>query len=353
MSIAIVILNYNGRHFLEKFLPDVIRRSPGTEIVVADNGSSDGSLAYLHTLDKVRVITFEKNYGFADGYNRALKQISATYYILLNSDVAVADGWLKPLRTYMNEHPHVAACQPKVRSYHAPDKFEHAGAAGGYIDRYGYPFCRGRVFGTVETDHGQYDDTASIFWATGACLMIRSDCFWQAGGFDGRFFAHMEEIDLCWRLKARGHTIVCVPQSVIYHIGGGTLRTESAHKTFLNFRNNWLLLFKNLSPEAFKAVAMRRRLLDWGAACHFLFTFRPQNALQVFCAHRAFRRMKPDFLPDRQANMQAASAVHPEGIFDGLLPKSYYLDKKKTFSMLKDSITNASPELPASLNSDH
>lgn len=212
---SIVILNWNGSNMLKKFLPSVLACSANAEVVVADNASTDGSLDLLRSsFPEVRLIVLDRNYGFAEGYNKALEQVKAQYYVLLNSDVEVGEGWLQPLVAFLDKHADYCACQPKLRAYHAPDSFEYAGASGGFLDRYGYPFCRGRLFSTVEKDEGQYDTTADVLWATGACLVIRSDDYWRAGGLDARFFAHNEEIDLCWRLRLAGRRIACVPESI-------------------------------------------------------------------------------------------------------------------------------------------
>ena len=271
MALSIVILNWNGAEMLSRFLPSVIEHSPEAEVIVADNGSTDDSLHLLaEQFPQVRTILLDRNYGFAEGYNRALAQVDSDLYMLLNSDVRVEEGWLTPMLDYMEAHPEVAACQPKIRCEWAPDMLEYAGACGGYIDRLGFPFCRGRIMNTVERDEGQYDTIAQVAWATGAALLVRRDAYWEAGGLDGRFFAHQEEIDLCWRLRSRGYGIVCIPQSVAYHVGGGTLPKESPRKTYLNFRNNLLLLYKNLPEKAFRSVMLWRRLLDAAAALHFL-----------------------------------------------------------------------------------
>ena len=223
MNVSVVILNWNGRDMLAKYLPSVVKYSslPGVEIVVADNGSTDGSLDYLsENFPMVRQIILPENYGFAEGYNRALRQIDADYFVLLNSDVEVTADWLSPLYNYLEAHKEVVACQPKIRSVVNPEYFEHAGAAGGFLDKYAYPFCRGRIFSEVEKDEGQYDTVKEVFWATGACLFIRAKDYFDAGGLDGTFFAHMEEIDLCWRLRCRGKKIICHPESVVFHYGG-------------------------------------------------------------------------------------------------------------------------------------
>ena len=334
--VSVVILNYNGKNYLEQFLPDVVRYSPDAEIVVADNGSTDGSVDYLqNNFSDVKLICFEKNYGFAEGYNLALKNLSSEYFVLLNSDVQVTENWLKTLVDFMENNQNVAACQPKIRSFCDREKFEYAGACGGFIDEYGYPFCRGRILGTLETDNAQYENVAEIFWATGACLMIRSSDFWQAGGLDGRFFAHQEEIDLCWRLKARGKSIVCVPQSVVFHVGGGTLNVESPMKTYLNFRNNLLLLYKNLPQKQLKKVFFARFFLDIFAALNLFLQGKKDNAKRVFKARHDFKKMRKDFASDREKNLSLTQNQHPVGMIKGLIIWKYYARGIKTFFELR------------------
>ena len=246
---------------LREFLPSVLAHSAleGVEVCVADNASTDESLEVMRQeFPDVRLILLDKNYGFAEGYNRALSEVDAEYSLLLNSDVEVTAGWLPPMLDYMDTHPEVAACQPKIRSYHRRNEFEHAGACGGFMDKYGYPFCRGRMMDTVEEDRGQYDTITPVLWATGAALLVRSADYREAGGLDARFFAHMEEIDLCWRLRCRGKSIVCIPQSLVYHVGGATLNKSNPRKTYLNFRNNLLMLYQNL-PESELHSVMRIR----------------------------------------------------------------------------------------------
>ena len=272
MKVAIVILNWNGAKMLSTYLPSVINYSRDeAEIFVADNASTDDSMSWLSKhYPMVKQIALDRNWGFAEGYNKALGHIDAEYYILLNSDIEVTHHWLTPLIEFMDAHPQVAACQPKLLSVFDHDQFEYAGASGGFIDRYGYPFCRGRIFQTVENDDGQYDDPCKIAWATGACLMIRSHDYWEAGGLDGRFFAHSEEIDLCWRLRSRGRDIYCVPDSQVYHVGGGTLPKNNPMKTYLNFRNNLTMLYKNLNDKDLKHVMRVRWWLDYLAALQML-----------------------------------------------------------------------------------
>lgn len=252
-KVSVVILNWNGAEMLRRFLPSVLAGSAGEgiEVCVADNGSSDDSCRMLEQeFPAVRLIRLDRNYGFADGYNKAFEQVDAEYAVLLNSDVEVSPGWLTPMVEYMDLHPDVAACQPKLLDWKQKDRFEYAGAAGGFIDRYGYPFCRGRIFEVVEKDEGQYDAPISVFWATGAALFVRLDKYREVGGLDGRFFAHMEEIDLCWRLRSRGYKLFCLPESKVWHVGGATLKKENPRKTFLNFRNNLLMLYKTFLPKS-------------------------------------------------------------------------------------------------------
>ena len=303
---AVVVLTWNGAEMLRKFLPAVCACSAGedTEVIVADNASTDETQNVLRTeFPGVRVITLDQNYGFAEGYNRALAQVEAQYVVLLNSDVEVTPGWFTPLTQYLDEHTEVAACQPKVRSYRNKKMFEYAGASGGFLDKYGYPFCRGRVLGKVEEDHGQYDGVCSIFWATGAALCMRLEDYRQAGGLDARFFAHMEEIALCWRLRSRGRGIVCVPQSVVYHVGAATLK-ESPRKVFLNFRNNLLMLYKNLPEKELGSVMRVRCALDYVAAAQYLLKLQWGNFRAVLQARKEFRQRKAEFLPDREENLQ-------------------------------------------------
>lgn len=290
MKVAVVILNWNGKKFLEKFLPSFIEHSKEeAEIIVADNASKDDSVAFLKSAyPSIRIIQNPKNLGFAGGYNAALKQVDASYYILINSDIEVTPNWIGPVIEMMEKEPMIAACQPKVRSFIDKNKFEYAGAAGGYIDKYGYPFCRGRLFFEIEDDTGQYNDPVEIFWATGACMFVRAGLYQQVGGLDEDFFAHMEEIDFCWRLKNLGYKIMYCPSSTVYHIGGGTLPKISWRKTYLNFRNNCILLYKNLPEELIFEVFAKRVVLDGIAALRFLFTAGFKDFFAVSKAHFSF-----------------------------------------------------------------
>lgn len=337
-KIAVVILNWNGRDMMRQFLPSVLRDSqPEGLVIVADNGSTDGSLEMLEEeFPEVVRLPLPQNYGFAEGYNQALKLIDAPYYLLLNSDVETTPHWLQPLLQYMEHHKEVAACQPKLLSQRNKTMFEYAGAAGGYLDRLGYPFCRGRIFDTVEKDEGQYDTISSVLWATGAALMIRQSDWQSSGGLDGRFFAHMEEIDLCWRLRARGRQIVCIPESVAYHVGGATLNANNPRKTFLNFRNNLLMLYKNLPENELKSVMCQRKWLDYVAALRFLIVGDFPNFKAVLKARQAYKEMLPDFRKDRLSNLEKAVNVG-HGLqerIEGSILMMYYLRGVKVFSQL-------------------
>ena len=336
-KVSVVILNWNGVGMLQKFLPKVVEYSANrdVEICVADNASTDDSCAWVeaHCPD-VRLIKLDKNYGFADGYNKALQQVEAEYVVLLNSDVEVTPHWLEPLVEYMDAHPEVVACQPKIRSERNKEYFEYAGAAGGYLDKYGYPFCRGRIFDMVEEDKGQYDSIQPIFWATGAALFIRLKDYREAGGLDGRFFAHMEEIDLCWRLRSRGRGIVCIPQSTVYHVGAATLKKENPRKTFLNFRNNLLMLYKNLPERELKKVMFIRGVLDGVAALVFLLKGEKEAARAVLQARREFKRIRPDFAASRAENLEkTVSDVISEKVDYSILWK-FHAEGKKVFVSL-------------------
>jgi GT2 family glycosyltransferase len=331
-KVAIVILNWNGVEYLKKFLPAVLAFSSNeyASVYVADNASTDNSVDVLKAeFPSVKIIVLDQNYGFAGGYNHALAQIEAEYYLILNSDVEVTENWLNPLVEYMDNQSDVAACQPKILAYHDKQKFEHAGAAGGFIDRLGYPFCRGRILAITEEDRGQYDDICEIFWTTGACMLIRSALFHEAGGFDANFFAHMEEIDLCWRLKSMQHRLVCIPQSKVYHVGGGTLQVENPRKTYLNFRNNLLLLYKNLPSNRLQSVLFLRFFMDYLAAFQLFVTGKPHNAAAVFRARRDYSKMKK--------NYAVTKGIHNESIpeiYKGSIIFNYYLRGKKRHSDL-------------------
>lgn len=289
MKCSVVILNWNGEQMLKRYLPSVVRHSalPDCEVVVADNGSTDGSLRLLRRdFPSVRLITFRQNYGFAEGYNRALEQVDSTYTVLLNSDVEVTDGWLTPLIAYMDEHPDVAAVQPKILSDRDRTRFEHAGAAGGYLNRLGYPYCRGRILSWTAKDEGQYDSIVNVDWCSGACMCVRTKAYKEEGGLDASFFAHMEEIDLCWRLRRKGWKLACLPISKVYHLGGGSLDYSNPRKTYLNFRNNIWMLRKNLSHNRYIFVAAVRAILDNATAIVYLLLGRPAMAKAIWQARK-------------------------------------------------------------------
>ena len=292
MTIAIVILNWNGRQLLERFLPTVLTHAAAAQVYVADNASTDSSVEFLCThYPQVSILQNPTNEGYAAGYNRALQQVQADVYCLLNSDVAVTEGWLSPVLKCF-EDPQIAMVQPKILDYKRPTHFEYAGAAGGYLDKYGFPYCRGRRLQHIEEDRGQYDEPSPcpIFWASGACLFVRSTVFHALGGFDADFFAHQEEIDLCWRAHHLGHKVVCCPQSVVYHVGGATLSATNPQKTYLNFRNSLLMLLKNLPGRCLYRRLFVRMLIDGAAGAYYLFTGKPRLTWAVLRAHFYFYR---------------------------------------------------------------
>ena len=337
-KVAIVILNWNGSKMLGDYLPSVLRYSKEEAAVyVADNASTDDSLAMLREhFPEVRLIELEKNWGFAEGYNKALQQIEAEYYLLLNSDIEVTHHWLTPMIELLDSHQDIAACQPKLLSIFDKDSFEYAGASGGYLDKYGYPFCRGRIFETVERDDGQYDNQADVLCATGAALMIRSKDYWTVGGLDRRFFAHNEEIDLCWRLRIRGRRIVCLPESYVYHVGGGTLPKGNPMKTFLNFRNNLTMLYKCLPEEDLKHVMRWRWWLDYLAAWEMLILKQNLGDFKaVYLARQAFKRWRKDFESDRQTIQASRVDTKIPERRDFSLLWQYYVKGKKTFRQLE------------------
>lgn len=336
---AIVILNWNGRKLLQEFLPSVTRFSalPDVEIVVADNGSTDDSIDFLtKTYPQITIVQLPENYGFADGYNRALKHVEADYFVILNSDVEVSENWLTPMINYLNANDDVVAVQPKILAQRNKAYFEYAGAAGGFLDKYGYPFCRGRIFSAVEKDTKQYDQPLDILWATGACLVIRSTDFFDAGGFDASFFAHMEEIDLCWRLNARGKRIVCLPSSTVFHVGAATLKKESPRKTYLNFRNNLFMLYKNLPQHHLKRTMYIRLILDYVAALQFTLSGKLENAKAVIRAHNDFYNNRHQYRQARRENLEKTVVPYPKTIYSKSILAAYYLGGKRLFSKLKD-----------------
>ncbi len=329
-AVAVIILNWNGAALLKEYLPQVVANTnPETaRVIVADNGSTDDSRKILEEqFPEVETLYFDRNYGFAEGYNRAIEHYRDYHYVvLLNSDVAPAPQWIDDLYSFMNAHPEAGACQPKLRAYMERENFEYAGACGGYIDRNGYPYCRGRIFATCEADNGQYDTVAEVDWASGAALMTRPEVYLECGGLDPKFFAHMEEIDLCWRIRLKGYKIYAVPQAVVYHLGGGSLPPSNPRKTYLNFRNNLLMLYKNLPDDVRGKSLFTRRLLDTIAWLKFVATFQFGNAGAILKAHRDYRKMMPE--------MKVAGAA------ENLIEKRpnilvrYYLKGQKTFDKL-------------------
>lgn len=331
--VAIVILNWNGKKFLEKFLPSVVANSSKSRIIVADNDSKDDSVRFLQeNYPNIELLINETNGGYAKGYNDALKKIQADYYVLLNSDIEVSAGWIDPLLELMESDKAIGACQPKLRSYYKPEEFEYAGASGGYIDKWGYPFCRGRVFNAVEKDINQYDDVVEVFWATGAAMFVRADAFWEVGGFDEDFFAHMEEIDLCWRLKNAGYKIMVQPSSVVFHVGGGTLPKNSPRKTYLNFRNNFYLLFKNLPKKDFYTVFIFRLIWDGVAGIKFLMEGHWRDTLAVIKAHLHFYANISKNRKKRKALKQNSVSM----IYNKNIVFKHFIKRITKFSQLKE-----------------
>ena len=363
MKTAVVILNWNTEGFLREFLPGLLRsveKVEGTEVIVADNASTDGSMEVMRTtFPQVKTLQFEKNLGFTGGYNKAFSQIDSDYFVLINSDIEVTEDWLEPLVNWMDSHPECGACAPKLHSWQERDKFEYAGAAGGYIDRFGYPFCRGRVLKRLEADKGQYDSPSDVLWATGACLMVRSSVYKELGGLDERFFAHMEEIDLCWRMQLTGYKVTVVPDSAVYHVGGGTLPATSPFKLFLNYRNNLLMLENNLAETfalmhcrkgessekaAAKGLAQARRriflrkMLDGLSAAVYLATFKADCFKAVCKAHREYRKLRNT--PDRKDILafvrQHGDKAGVSGIYRKWIIMESLLKGENIFSSIKE-----------------
>lgn len=326
--IAVIILNWNGKKLMQDFLPSVVRYTDPDlgRVIVADNASSDGSVEWLtEEYPTVSLIRFEENYGFAGGYNRAVDKVEEEIVLLLNSDVEVTEGWLKPLLEILDSDPNIAAVQPKIKSWKEKEKFEYAGACGGYIDKWGFPFCRGRILDVTETDKGQYDTVAEIFWCSGAAMCIRREVYRREGGLDELFFAHMEEIDLCWRIRNAGWSIKVNPQSVVYHLGGGSLPMNHPRKLFLNYRNNLLMIHKNLYPAFRRRVMFFRYGLDFAAAILFLMKGEYNNTKSVFTAYREFWKQRKHYKP--------VTAKHRDDcIFKCSIILAFYLRGKKYFS---------------------
>lgn len=335
-SVAVVILNFNGKHFFEKFLPGIVANSKPHKVYVADNGSSDNSISFLETnYPQVTIIRNGGNYGYAKGYNLALQKINADYFVLLNSDVEVTENWIDPVISLMEKDGRIAACQPKILDHAQRNRFEYAGASGGFIDKFGYPFCRGRLFNTIEEDKGQYNDSCEIFWATGACMFVKAEAFKKAGGLDDRYFAHMEEIDLCWRLKNFGYKIYVEPASVIYHVGGGTLNKLSKRKTFLNFRNNLTTLTKNHPSKNLIPKIIFRMILDGIAAFKFLFDGQPKHFFAVIRAHLVYYTWLPHILKQRKQLERSHGFNYDfSQIYKGNVVKDYFLSGKRKFKDL-------------------
>ena len=338
MKTAIVILNWNGKNHLEKYLPFIFQFTnfDTTELVVADNGSTDDSISFMkNTYPQIRLIEMDQNYGFAGGYNRALAKVEADVYCILNSDVRVTKNWMNPVLNIFENYTDVVAVQPKILSDRDWSRFEHAGAAGGFIDKYGYPFCRGRIMNAIEYDRGQYNIQTDIFWASGACLFIRADIFHQNGGFDPDYFAHMEEIDLCWRLKNQGHRILFTPKSKIYHYGGATLEYDNPHKLFLNFRNSLWTLYKNYTGSWLRWMMIRRMVIDAAAFFKFMATFDFKNALIVFKAHGAFYASKKDLKQKRNTLKKQVTKKQHHEMFSHSIVLNFFLNSRKTFNDLE------------------
>jgi len=338
-DVAVVILNWNGKSFLERFLPKIIEHSDGARIIVADNASTDASIPYLkENFPGVEIIQNESNGGFAKGYNDALKKVESKYYLLLNSDIDVTPNWIQPLLKCM-EDPTISGCQPKIQSFHKQESFEHAGASGGFIDSNYFPFCRGRIFNEVEEDTGQYNENMEIFWATGAALLIRSEIYHEHGGFDEDFFAHMEEIDLCWRIKRHGGKFMVVPESVVYHVGGGggTLSYTSPRKVYLNFRNNLMMLIKNHEGLLFPKLFWRMSL-DGLAAVRFLFGGEFKNFGSVFKSHIYQYTHLRTLLRKRSALKKTATQFNQVGWYKGNIIWAFYGKKIRKFSDLNQRL---------------
>ena len=328
--VAVVILNWNGKKYLEQFLPFVVASNyQNLEIIVGDNCSTDDSVIYLKSnYPQIKIISNDKNYGFAEGYNRVLSTVEADYFVLLNSDVEVTPNWIAPVIKLMETDNLIAAAQPKLLSYQDKTKFEHAGAAGGFLDKYGYPFCRGRIFDTVETDAGQYNQASEIFWASGAALFIKAKCWKEVNGLDGDFFAHMEEIDLCWRLKNKGYKIMYCPDSAVYHVGGGTLAAENPFKTYLNFRNNLFMLQKNLPRSKAFPIIFIRFWLDFISLLKYVFDGQFKNALAISKAHVSFIKVLAN--TDLKRLNENFGCNH-SGFYKGSIVWQYFIKKRKTF----------------------
>ncbi|KAA0990429.1 glycosyltransferase family 2 protein [Dyadobacter aurulentus] len=339
-SVAIVILNYNGKHYLERFLPNILKYSEGYDIWIADNASTDHSLDWVKVnFPTLKTLSIDENRGYAGGYNEALKHIEADYYILLNSDIEVTPDWIDPVIAFMDSDPNIAACQPKIRAFDLPTHFEYAGAAGGFMDYLGYPFCRGRIFDTRDEDLGQFDDQGDVFWATGACMFLRADAFHKANGFDERFFAHMEEIDLCWRLLNMQYRITYCGKSTVYHVGGGTLHKSNPRKTFLNYRNNLIMLFKNLPKGRRWKTVLIRLMLDGVSSVRFMATGAWPDVLAIVRAHFAFYRMIPTLMKHTPRNTNRAPLYYKSIVWEYFVLGKHRFDQLSGINPKKTSAT--------------
>lgn len=338
LKVAVVILNWNGKNFLSNFLPTLIKNTKleGSSIIIADNNSTDDSIDFLNqNYPSLRLIQLDKNYGFTGGYNRALEQIEAEYFVLLNSDIEVSENWLTPLINLLDNDKTIAACQPKIKAFQNKNEFEYAGACGGFIDKYGYPFCRGRILNTIEEDKGQYDQITDVFWATGACLVVRANLYKKLEGLDDDFFAHMEEIDFCWRLKNLGYRVVVNPESEVYHVGGGTLPNNSPFKLYLNFRNNLFLLYKNTSKNKLYPTLFKRMLLDGISALLFLLKGSLKSFFAVFKAHIHFYKKRKVMRQKRKKLLQNKVAFSHKEMYPKSIVFDYFISQKTKFSNLK------------------
>jgi len=332
---AIVILNWNGLRYLQEFLPSVVAHSGGCEVIVADNASTDGSVLFVQEhFPQVRIIQHPENYGFCEGYNKALRQVQAKYYVLLNSDVAVMPGWTDPIVTMMEADERIAVCQPKINAQQHPDFFEYAGAAGGLLDVLGYPFCRGRLFETLEEDRGQYNDVQEVFWATGACMFVRAAVYHALEGLEPAFFAHMEEIDFCWRAQNAGYKVMYNGHSQVFHVGGGTLHKSNPRKTYLNFRNGLALIYKNLPAGKLIPIITLRILLDWVAALRMVLAGQTKDARAVLEAHADLLRKSSYWRRRRKAQPHKGHFPQLSGVYKGSIVWAYFVRQKRTVGEL-------------------
>ncbi|MBX2957337.1 MAG: glycosyltransferase family 2 protein [Cyclobacteriaceae bacterium] len=331
-KVSVVILNYNGERLLKQFLPSVVDYTPNATIIVVDNGSTDQSLAVLKNFPSVEVIQLEKNFGFCGGYNVALRKINTPYYVLLNSDIEVTQGWLEPIIRLLESRPDIAAVQPKILSFHAKDQFEYAGAGGGFIDALGYPFCRGRIFNYTEKDHGQYNDTSEVFWASGACLVIRSEVYHALGGLDETFFAHMEEIDLCWKIHRMGKKVYYYGESTVFHVGAGTLSRTNPRKTYYNFRNGLSLIYKHLPSNQLWYKLPFRIMLDITAALKFILEGHGKDGIAVLKALIDFLKVISSTHKQRE-KIRSRYPFSTQNVFKGLIIVDYYLRGKKVIDV--------------------